>query len=102
LANNTKKNIKKKRGLSVVLYFAFWMMLAAGFAGVTVIQAGRYNTARQEFDRVNEELLIEQESYEELQNQMVYYESDAYIEQMAREQLGYVKPNEIVIVNTPE
>ncbi|MGL4792031.1 MAG: FtsB family cell division protein [Anaerotignaceae bacterium] len=42
--------------------------------------------------------LIEEEKYKniQLQNQQEYYASDAYIEKMAREQLGLVMPDEVV------
>ncbi len=35
----------------------------------------------------------------ELENRRAYYQSDAYIEEIAREQLGLVKPGEILFIN---
>ena len=69
------------------------------FAGMLVIQTGRYNDYRLELDRVLTDLLSEQQNYAQLQEQIIYYESDAYIEQLARDQLGFVKPDEIVFIN---
>ena len=47
------------------------------------------------------EKLIEQENEEklELKKEESYYKSDEYIEKIAREKLGLIKPEEILIIN---
>lgn len=90
---------KAKRKTSMILYVPFWGLIIAMFTGLIITQASRYNAYRRELLRVNEDLKQEQKVYDDLQDQIVYYESDAYIEQLARDQLGYVRPDEIVIVN---
>ena len=72
------------------------------FAGMLVIQARRYDGYSKELEKVRAELAAEREQREALRDQMVYYESDAYVEQLARDQLGFVRPDEIVFINTAD
>jgi len=44
----------------------------------------------------------EKEKQQEFEARREYYTSDAYIEQIAREQLGMVKSNEILYINRGE
>ena len=97
-----KQKQKRKGGWSAVFYLTFWLMLAAMFTGLVISQASQYNHFKTELDGVLEELEREREIYRELLNDKLYYDSDAYIEQLAREQLGYVKPDEIVFKNLPD
>ena len=90
---------KKGKKLSKFLYLFFWLILITATLGLTISQSSRYNTLRNELDRVQENLRREQEAYELLLEQEVYYESDAYIEQLARDWLGLVRPDEIVFIN---
>jgi len=84
------------------LFVAFWLFLAAMFAGFMVIQSERSENYRAELDKVFSDLQREWDAHDDLTAQMGFYESDAYIEQLAREQLGYVKPGEIVFINVPD
>ena len=47
-------------------------------------------------------ILAEKEKQQEFEARREYYTSDAYIEQIAREQLGMVKSNEILYINRGE
>ncbi|MCL2708934.1 MAG: septum formation initiator family protein [Defluviitaleaceae bacterium] len=95
---------QKSRGRRFVnfLFVAFWLFLAAMFAGFMVIQSERSENYRAELDKVFSDLQREWDAHDDLTAQMGFYESDAYIEQLAREQLGYVKPGEIVFINVPD
>jgi cell division protein FtsL len=50
---------------------------------------------------LNSEIRAQQERYQELQALEQYLKSDEYIEQVAREQLGLVKPGETGIIAIP-
>lgn len=89
----------KQKKWARTLYLLFWLLIVVMFSGLLVMQASRYSIARKELDRVQAELAHEERIYDDLQDQIVYYESDAYIEQLARDQLGYVRPDEIMFVN---
>jgi cell division protein FtsB len=69
------------------------------FSGAILMQASSYNHYRRELNYALEELEYERKIHESLLDQMAFYESDMYIEQLAREQLGFVRPDEIVFVN---
>jgi len=59
---------------------------------------------RQEEQRLQKEILGLQARYQELQAQKEYFNSDVYIEKIAREQLNLIKPGEtaiIVVAPTP-
>lgn len=75
----------------IAVYFLFT------FAGNAI--KGRQLNLRE--DALNAEILAQQERYQELQALEQYLESDEYIEQVAREQLGLVKPGETAIIAIP-
>lgn len=77
----------------------FWLLLTGTFAGLMANQASRYGHFNSELKQVRENLEREKKIYEQLKDQRLYYDSDAYVEQLARDQLGYVRPDEIVFVN---
>ena len=95
------KKKTRKRKLSTILYVLFWLMIIGAFTGFAVNQASRYNYYYNELNKVTEDLDKAKAAYDALLAQKLYYESDAYIEQLARDQLGYVKPDEIVFINVP-
>jgi cell division protein FtsB len=51
---------------------------------------------------VTAEIEEEKEKQLNFETRREYYTSDAYVEQVAREQLGMVKPNEIIYINRSE
>lgn len=58
-------------------------------------------TLSQELKQVEKEIAATMARSEELKREITYLKSDAYIEQVAREQLGLVKPGEIVFMAAP-
>lgn len=48
---------------------------------------------------VASQIQLEQDKKLELEERKKYYNSDGYIEQIAKEQLGMIKPNEILYIN---
>ena len=65
-------------------------------------QAIRYQEVQEEMAVVTAEIEAEQEKQLNFETRKEYYTSDSYIEQVAREQLGMVKPNEIIYLNRSE
>jgi cell division protein FtsB len=90
------------RRISSFLYLSFWLLITVMFTGLLIIQARQYNAYQAELERAVAELESEKAAYNELLDQMIYYDSNAYIEQLARDQLGYVRPDEIVFVNVAD
>lgn len=75
----------------IAVYFLFT------FAG-NAIKGHQLSTQE---DALNAEIRDQQAKYQELQALEQYVKSDEYIEQVAREQLGLVKPGETAIVAIP-
>ena len=89
------------RGFSITLvdFFAsFTLALACVFA-VLIIYGVFAKLLRKD-----QELKLQEEKEKQagFENRREYYHSDAYIEQVAREQLGMIKPNEILYINRSE
>jgi cell division protein FtsB len=97
--NKKNNHPRKKRKWSNLVILFFWLILIGIFSGAIIMQASGYNHYRRELNKVMEDLEREKRIHTELLNQIIYYESDAYIERLARDQLGYVRPDEIVFVN---
>ena len=100
-----KQKTERKRArisIRMVFYALFWLLLLSATSVVMVMQASRYNTYRDVLAQVEADLRKEERTNMELQEQMYFYDSDAYIEQLAREHLGYVKPDEIIFINVAE
>jgi cell division protein FtsB len=89
----------KKRKWRTMLYLTFWLFVAGVFAGAIAMQAAGYNRHRRALNQALADLAQEKKTYENLLAEMAFYESDAYLEQLAREQLGLIKPDEMVFIN---
>lgn len=62
-------------------------------------QTTKYNELLEIEKKLTEQIEEEKQKNFEYKNQQEYYKSDAYIEKIAREQLGLIKPDELVIIN---
>jgi cell division protein FtsB len=69
------------------------------FAGLIAIQFSSYQEYRQELNRLAAELAQEEQIAVDLRYRQAFYESDAYIERLAREMLDFVRQDEIIFRN---
>ncbi|MDK2784642.1 MAG: hypothetical protein PWQ41_295 [Bacillota bacterium] len=74
--------------LSLVLYFVYSSSKQVQLA----------LELRAKLERVNKEIAATQQRTEELRREIEYLKSDAYVEKVAREELGLVKPGEIIFM----
>ena len=81
---------------------AFWIMTLVMFMTIFALHASRYNNLRGELNQLQAELAREQREYERMMDQMAVLETHAYVEQLARERLGLVFPDELVFINLAE
>lgn len=84
------------------LYIPFWLLIVGAFLGLMVIQWSWYEDYRNDLDRLRAELAQEEQIAADLMHRRAFYESDAYIELLAREMLGFVRQDEIVFQNIAE
>lgn len=96
-----KKNKKSKKLSGLFLRTFVLIFLIAVAVGIGK-QAVRYQELQEECALVAAQMKEETKRQKELESRKDYYTSDAYIEQIAREQLGMVKSNEILYVNRGE
>ena len=98
-----RERIKKRESPIVnVLYITFWAVIIIMFTALLFFQMESYNEKQAELARVTANLEREKAEYEQLQYQLSLFDSDAYIEQLARDRLGMVRQNEIVFRNIAE
>lgn len=97
-----RRRIRKSRKASSLFVRLFLLVfVCAVFVGIGK-QAVRYQEVQEEMAVVTAEIEAEQEKQLNFETRKEYYTSDSYIEQVAREQLGMVKPNEIIYINRSE
>jgi len=72
------------------------------FSALTVMQMSRFEGYQQQLNRLQADLAREVQAGEDLRYRQAFYASDAYIERLARERLGFVRRDEIVFQNIAE
>jgi len=87
---------KEKRPMSNFIFLLVCLSILAGFSALIIRQAAGYNDLRAESIQIENELENARAAYNALRYQMAHFDSDAYIEQLARDRLGWVRPNEII------
>lgn len=99
-----KPQVQKKRGNPIInaLYISFWAAILIMFISLFFNQMESYNERQTELARMNTNLARERAENERLLFELSLFNSDAHIEQLARERLGMVRPNEIVFRNIAE
>ena len=97
-----KKKNKKSKKISGLFLRVFVLVFVVAVAVGIGRQAARYQEVKDQTASVAAQVKEEKEKQQEFEARREYYTSDAYIEQIAREQLGMVKSNEILYINRGE
>ena len=79
-----------------IAFILFCVMIMVVFTALIVMQASSYNSLRAEHSRMTLELERAQAVYRDLRYRKAHFDTDAYIEELARNWLGWVRPDEIV------
>lgn len=95
-ARKAKKN-KNSATTKLVTLFLLIFLCAVGINFFNQMQV--YQDLEEQKALVLEQIEEERKRGIELSQQREYYTSDAFIEKMAREQLGLMKPDERVFIN---
>ena len=99
MRSNEKQKRKRSRPIYNFFFSTFWATIVVMFTVLIVTQATRYNELRAELYRINGEIAAERAMEADLEMRLLFLDSEAIIERLARERLGMVRQNEIVFVN---
>jgi cell division protein FtsB len=95
-----RRRIRKPENPIVLgMYITFWVAVLLMFLWHFVSQMENYNELQAELSRINGEITVKMQEQERLEFELSFFDSDAYLEQLARERLGMARPNEIVFRN---
>ena len=94
-----KAKSKKPKSKIFLIYVVFWVIIIGLSLMLIMDQAGEYNELRAEADHLQGEIDRINASNNVLEFQIEFFDSDAYIEQQARDRLRMVRPDEIVFRN---
>lgn len=90
-----RKNGKRKTGFKLLLIVVLVM------CGVLTYSTGKAKAEEREKSRqkadMEQQLVSEEERQSELEEEAAYRQTKSYIERLAREKLGLVKPDEIIL-----
>ena len=98
-ARRRPARVKKRKSKTTLLFVLFWIAII-GLSFVYVAErSGQYNELRETYRGIRTQIEREEARNHELQLRLEFDDGDAYIERLARERLGMVRPNVIVFRN---
>ncbi len=89
---------KKIKKFNIMLNL-FTLLIVIVFAFAMYVQASEYFELKDELEQCYSEQYKAVKKNQATVTEMEYHDSDEYIEKIARERLGMVKPNEIVFID---
>ncbi len=89
----------KKKKIAIHFYLTLWVVLTISFSAAVGLQIHKYTVLLNEEAKYTKLIEDEQKKAESLVKDKDYYESDAYVEKIAREQLGFIHSDETLFFN---
>ena len=101
MKNKTEKRPtrRKRKNRFTPLFLVIWLAMVAITFSVIVGQAGRYNQLREEYEILQEDIAEAEETRYRLELELEFHDRYADVERLARDRLGFVRPNEVVFRN---
>ena len=96
------KNDRKKFHITHTMYHIFWCLLLISALLTTAIHFERHSYYAAMKQELEQQRLHQSSVNESLRQELLLYGSDTYIERIASERLGLVKPDEIVFYTSEE
>ena len=94
-----KKKEKKEKSFAFKVVCIFMVIFTVAVCAVCYNQNQTLEDLKQEAVALESQIEEQKKEKLSLESKQTYYESDEYIEKVAREQLGLVKSGELVFVN---
>lgn len=92
-----RRKKKKKKHLNFKVCFITILII---YISVAIIgQQSKINSLNSKISDVNNKISVKEKEYSELEDQEIVYGSDEYVERVARQRLGYVRPDETVFID---
>ncbi len=95
VVRNTRKKTKRKNGLKIIAVAVLVLFVVITYSSIQ-LQAEKRALEKQKSE-LEAALQTEQERTEELEDQRAYMQTVRYIEEIAREVLGLVYPDETIL-----
>ena len=95
MAKNAQEK-KKRSKISTFLYLLMCAVIIGSFMRLMYIQAEQYNDLHARHAAILEDFDRARAEYYALSYQIAHFDSDAYVERLARNRWGWARPNEIV------
>lgn len=92
--------VKNKRRKKRVNFKVLFVTLLIIYISVAIIgQQSKINNLDKEIGETKNLIMQKEKEFEELEDREQVYGSDEYVERVARERLGYVRPDETVFID---
>ena len=93
------KKIKAKKSFTSIYGIIFMVFFVSAVGLNLTFQLEKYLQIKSDVAAVQKQIDEEHSKNESLKDKKEYYKSDEYIEEVARDQLGLIMPDEKVFVN---
>jgi len=97
---NEKDVPRKRTGVKFLLQFIILVFFAAFFGAVTFSNLNIYNGFKAQISGIRAEIDRAEERKKSLTKDQSYYSSDEFVEKIAREQLGLIRKDEIIFIQS--
>ena len=97
-----RNKIKKEKSILNFIIFIFIFLFISAVLINYIYQKNIYNELVEVENQIIQQINEETEKNIKYKSEKDYYKSDAYIEKVAREQLGLIKSDELIIINRAE
>lgn len=87
--------MSKKRNVKPRFYLLLMMVLLAVFLGVYLSQSGFMSRRAEQIAQLEAQRNLAEQQNAELERKIAFSKTDEYVERVAREELGLLKPGEI-------
>lgn len=99
MSRNKRIKVKKKKSFASIIVMTFMVFFLTVISINLFVQLDTYSKLKEQEAIIQKQIDEETLKGVQLASQEEYRNSDAYIEKVAREQLGLIKSNEILFIN---
>jgi len=87
---------KKGNKINNIIFILVCVVVVGAFVHFLGRQSASYSSLRAHHDQIERQLAEARAEFNALSYQIAHFDSDAYVERLARERLGWARPNEII------